>query len=246
MLVHKDVFDDVLARVTERARSIVIGDPLDPATELGPLAIRAQLDKVQRYVAIGAGEDAARLVTGGRQPAIAAETGGWYFEPTIFTDVTNEMRVAREEIFGPVAAFIPFSDEDEALRIANDTPYGLAAGAAGRAEISGGRTGWPGGSTPASSGSNTYRAMAPQIPFGGVEESGLGRENSYVLREYTRTKSVWVNTSDAPEWATRSCSVERCIRIRHLSGSRAASEGHDGDDPDRRPGPIRGSTTTAT
>jgi acyl-CoA reductase-like NAD-dependent aldehyde dehydrogenase len=191
-LVQREVYDEVQQRLSERARTIKIGDPMLPETEMGPIANEPQYAKVQHYVDV-AKSDGARLVTGGRRPVDAALQRGFYFEPTIFADVRNDMRIAREEVFGPVLSLIPFSDEEEALRIANDTTYGLGAGVwtkdIGRAirmarGIAAG-TVWV----------NTYRAISYQMPFGGYKNSGLGRENGIeAIRDYTQTKAVWIET----------------------------------------------------
>jgi acyl-CoA reductase-like NAD-dependent aldehyde dehydrogenase len=194
VFLHDDIYDDVLERVADRARSIRIGDPLVADTELGPLAITEQLEKVRRYVQIGKDEGATLLV-GGDEPDMGND--GYYFRPTVFTDVTNDMRIAQEEIFGPIAGIQRFSDEDEVVRLANGTRYGLAAGVwtrdLARAHRVAGRLDsgvvWV----------NTYRSVSPTMPLGGVKQSGLGRENGFeVIREYTRVKSVWINTSDEP------------------------------------------------
>jgi (Z)-2-((N-methylformamido)methylene)-5-hydroxybutyrolactone dehydrogenase len=197
VFLHEDIHDDVLERVLDRTRRIRIGNPLDPDTELGPLALREQLAKVEHYVQVGRDTDGATLLHGGGRPPIAAETGGWYHEPTIFADARNDMTVCQEEIFGPVAMFMRFRTEDEAVALANATRYGLAAGVWTRdlarahrvaAQVNAG-TVWI----------NTYRAMSPMSPLGGFGQSGIGKENSTeVMREYTRLKSVWVNTSDEP------------------------------------------------
>lgn len=125
VFAHRSVYDELLQRVAERARSIRMGDPLDDTTELGPLAFADQRDKVASYVDIGRSEG-ARVLTGGR--VSDAGLGGYFYEPTVLVDVDNDMRVVREEIFGPVAAVMPFDSEDEVIRLANDTEYGLAAG----------------------------------------------------------------------------------------------------------------------
>jgi aldehyde dehydrogenase (NAD+) len=197
VFVQDAIYDEIVERVLERARRIRIGDPLDAETELGPLAMQQQLDKVRGYVEIGKGTDGATLALGGVQPAIAAQTGGFYFEPTVFLDARNDMRVCQEEIFGPVAMFMRFRDEEEAVRLANATQFGLAAGVWTRdlarahrlaARLDAG-TVWI----------NTYRAMSPMSPLGGFKSSGVGKENGVdAVREYTRVKSVWVNTSDEP------------------------------------------------
>jgi aldehyde dehydrogenase (NAD+) len=192
-LIHADVHDEVLDRITERARAIRMGDPLDEATELGPLALRQQLDKVERYVASGR-EQGATLVVGGSRPD---GHDGWFYLPTVFADVRNDMNVVRDEIFGPVLCVQRFTDEGEAIALANGSQFGLAAGVwtqnLGRAhrvaaELNAG-TVWI----------NAYRATSPLSPLGGFSASGFGKENGLaVMSEYTRLKSVWVNTADSP------------------------------------------------
>jgi len=194
VFAHKSIYDELLERVADRARSIVIGDPLLDATELGPLAFQDQRDKVASYVDLGVSEGAT-VLTGGGRPNIGL--GGYFFEPTVLTDVDNSMRVVREEIFGPVAAIMPFETEEEVLRLANDTSYGLAAGVwttnlarahrmASRLEAG---TVWV----------NTYRTMSPQSPREGFKTSGVGVEHGMEsIREYTRVKSIWINTDESP------------------------------------------------
>jgi aldehyde dehydrogenase (NAD+) len=196
VFLQEGIYDEVLERVLDRTRKIRIGDPLDAETELGPLALREQLEKVRGYVKIGRETDGATLLHGGGQPPVAA-SGGWFHEPTIFTDARNDMRVCQEEIFGPVAMFMKFRDEPQAVELANAVQFGLASGVWTRdlarahrmaAAIDAG-TVWI----------NTYRAMSPMSPLGGFKLSGMGKENGLeVMREYTRVKSVWVNTSDEP------------------------------------------------
>jgi acyl-CoA reductase-like NAD-dependent aldehyde dehydrogenase len=194
VFAQRAVYDELLERVTDRARSIRIGDPLDGATELGPLAFADQRDKVASYVDLGRSEG-ARVLTGGR--AIDAGLGGYFYEPTVLVDVDNDMRVVREEIFGPVVAIMPFDTEEEVIQLANDTEYGLAAGVwtsnlarahrvAGRLEAG---TVWV----------NTYRAMSPMSPRQGFKNSGVGVEHgTETVREYTRLKSIWINTDEGP------------------------------------------------
>lgn len=194
VFLQRGVYDEVLAKVAERASTIKIGDPLVPETELGPVAFAEQLTKIEDYVSLGKAEG-GRLLHGGHRPNVAEP--GFFFTPTVFVDTDNSMRICQEEIFGPVVTVMPFDTEDEVVKLANDTDYGLAAGIwtrdLARAHRLASRldagTVWV----------NTYRAMSPMSPRSGFKNSGLGVEHgTEVLREYTRVKSVWINTSEEP------------------------------------------------
>lgn len=191
LLVQDSIYDAFLDKLVAFAKTAKIGDPMHPDTQVGPVTTPAQHKKILDYIAIAKAEG-GRCVLGGGIPTHAP--GPWFVEPTIFADVTNDMRIAQEEVFGPVLSVIRFRDEEEAVAIANDTPYGLAAGIwtenIGRAlrvekQLRAG-TVWV----------NAYRAMSFMMPFGGFKRSGLGRENGIdAIREYLETKSVWINTT---------------------------------------------------
>jgi aldehyde dehydrogenase (NAD+) len=194
ILVQDGLYDRFAARFAERAQQIAIGDPSDFATRMGPLVSEEQLRKVQRYVEIGKREG-ARLLCGGGQPKNPALARGFYHEPTVFADVDNSMQIAQEEIFGPVASLIRFTDEDDAVRIGNDVIYGLAAGVQTRdikrahrvARRLQAGTVWI----------NTWHKIEPNSPFGGYKLSGYGRENGPTMVEHlTRLKQVWVDLNE--------------------------------------------------
>jgi len=194
LLVQDDIYDELIARVAERAAHIRIGDPLDEDSQMGPLATPAQLERIERTVA-GALENGGTLVHGGRKPDGLDK--GWYYEPTIVACPSQDLDIVREEMFGPVLSVIRFKDEKDAIRLANDTRFGLAAGLftrdIGRAlrVTKSLRTGivWV----------NTYRMVSPMAPFGGFKDSGHGRESGFeAIYDYTRVKTVWLNTSPDP------------------------------------------------
>lgn len=188
LLVERSIHDEFVERVAAVGRSLKIGHSLDPATQIGPLVSRKQLDRVCGYLDAGPREG-AQLVSGGNRCDDDALRDGFFVPPTVFAGVRNDMRIAREEIFGPVISAIPFDDADQALAIANDTPFGLGAGVWTRDVKKAHRV-----SGALRSGTvwiNCYLQMDPSIPFGGYRMSGYGREfGTRHIDEFMQLKSV--------------------------------------------------------
>lgn len=194
VFVQKGIKDAFLARLKERVEAAVIGDPLDEATNFGPMVSQGQLDIVQRYIDLGVAEG-ARLITGGARLNI----DGYFVQPTVFADVLDDMTIAREEIFGPVMSVLDFETEDEVIARANDTVYGLAGGVFTADLTRGHRV--VGALEAGSCWINTYNQAPVEAPFGGVKASGVGRENSKAaIEHYSQVKSIYVAMApvDAP------------------------------------------------
>jgi (Z)-2-((N-methylformamido)methylene)-5-hydroxybutyrolactone dehydrogenase len=195
LLVQKTIHDRFVQMLVDFVRTAKLGDPAAPDTQIGPIATRAQFEKVMRYIDIAKQEGASCVLGGRSRPDLGA---GQFVEPTIFTGVRNDMRIAQEEVFGPVLAVIAFDDEDDAIRIGNDIAFGLAAAVWTRSlhramlltEKLRAGTVWV----------NNYRATSFTSPFGGYKNSGIGRESgTEAIREYLHTKSVWISTDlDVP------------------------------------------------
>jgi aldehyde dehydrogenase len=191
-LIHSGIYDEFMARCLERTKAIKGGDPLDQATMLGAQASNDQYEKILSYIDIGR-QEGAEVLTGGARRTVEGLEGGYYIEPTIFRG-TNDMRIFQEEIFGPVVSVTTFDSEDEALKLANDTLYGLGAGVWTRdgstayrmgREIKAGRV-W----------TNCYHAYPAHAAFGGYKNSGIGRENhKMMLEHYQQTKNLLVSYS---------------------------------------------------
>lgn len=191
-LIQRSIHDQFVDKLVTLAKTARMGDPALDTTQVGPITTRPQRAKVLDYIGIAKGEGASCVLGGAA--ATRPECGnGWFVEPTIFTDVTAGMRIAQEEVFGPVLSIIPFDDADEAIAIANGTQYGLAAGvwtqnignAFNMSERLEAGTVWI----------NTYRAVSYMSPFGGYKRSGIGRESGLnAIREYLQEKSVWIDT----------------------------------------------------
>jgi len=192
LLLQESIHDAFIERLVAMVRDAKFGHPADPQTQIAPISTRPQLDKIESYVAIAL-EEGAHLALGGKRAHVAACPDGFFFEPTIFTHVTNQMRIAQEEVFGPILSIIRFKDEEEAIRIANDTQFGLAAGI------------WTGSINRAITLSNkiragtvwinNYRSTSVTSPFGGFKMSGIGRECGIAgMHEYMELKSVWLST----------------------------------------------------
>jgi aldehyde dehydrogenase (NAD+) len=192
LLVQNSIYDAFIARLVDFIKDVQFGHPSDPATQIAPISTRPQLEKIKHYVEVAKAEG-ARLVAGGSPAVVPGWPDGLFFQPTIFADVENDMRIAQEEVFGPVLSVIRFETEDDAVRIANDTQFGLAAGvwttSMRRALLMADRiragTIWV----------NNYRMTSTTSPFGGFKMSGMGREGGIAgMREYMEIKSVWLST----------------------------------------------------
>ncbi len=193
ILVEKKIYSKFVEAMTEKAKRIKLGPPLDRETKMGPLVSKEQYDRVNSYLDLGKKE--AKVAIGGGRPKQFGK--GFYVEPTIFYDVDNSARIAREEIFGPVASVIPFDDEGGAIRIANDTPYGLAAAVWTRDIFKAFRV-----VKSLRAGIVWVNHMQPtyvEAPWGGYKQSGFGRElGPWGLEEYLETKQVYVNLDETP------------------------------------------------
>ena len=195
VFVQKGIKEAFLARLKQRTEAIRLGDPMDEATQMGPLVSEAQLEKVLAYVVKGQ-EEGARLITGGGRGPV---NSGFYLEPTVFADVRDDMTIAREEIFGPVMAVLDFVDEEEVVTRANATEFGLSAGVFTRDLTRAHRV--IAGLQAGSCWINAYNLAPVEAPFGGVKLSGVGRENSKAaIEHYSQVKSVYVGMGavDAP------------------------------------------------
>jgi aldehyde dehydrogenase (NAD+) len=193
LLVHQDIHDEFLAKLVERAKRMRVGDPLDPKSEMGSQISKTQLDRILGYIESGVAEG-AKLLCGGGRDTDGAKAKGFFVKPTVFSEVKPGMKIAQEEIFGPVLSAIRFHTADEAVSIANGTIYGLVSavwtkdvGLAHRfaGEIKAGSV-WI----------NTYNGFDSATPFGGYKQSGFGRDlGAHALEQYTNVKSIWVALS---------------------------------------------------
>ncbi len=191
ILIEREAYEPFVEGLVERARALRVGDPLDPATQMGAMVDDTQMNRVLDYIEKGQSEG-AKMKMGGKR--ILAESGGYYIEPTVFDGVKNDMTIAQEEIFGPVLSTITFGDAEEAIRIGNDTIYGLAAAV------------WTSDIKKAHRAAKALRAGSVWVncfdagdmttPFGGYKQSGFGRDKSlHALEKYTELKSIWIDLS---------------------------------------------------
>jgi aldehyde dehydrogenase (NAD+) len=196
LLVHEDVYDELLEKLAAKSATVVVGNPADPATGVGPMSTETHFHKVMGYIESGVAEG-ARLICGGKPAEVAGCEGGFYIEPTVLADVSNDMAVAREEIFGPVLCVIKYATTDEAIAMANDNDYGLSAGVWTTDLVAAQQI-----ARDLRAGSvwiNDWHMMRTDAPFGGYKQSGYGRElGRYSIDSYVETKTVSTSFERSP------------------------------------------------
>lgn len=193
MFVERTIYDEFVQRVADFARTLLVGSPLNPQTQMGPVVSREQFDKVCSYLTAGK-DEGAKALAGGERLATEGLSHGYFIAPTVFAGVTDHMKIAREEIFGPVISALPFDTVDEVLGRANATEFGLASGVWTRDvnKVQRMSRGLRAGSV----WINCYQVMDPAVPFGGYKMSGYGRESgAQHMEEYLQTKAVWIKTA---------------------------------------------------
>ncbi len=210
IFVQETIYDQFVAKAVEKFKDLKVGDPLDPETAMGSQINDGQMDKILKYIEIGK-EEGARVACGGERLSGGEYDKGAFMAPTLLVDVTNDMRVAQEEIFGPVGVVIPFKDADDVIRMANESAYGLGGGVFTKditkalkvaQEVETGRI-WV----------NTYNQIPAGAPFGGYKESGIGREtHKIILDHYSQVKNIMIDLSDAPS-GFYDANAEKCCIV---------------------------------
>ncbi|MFT6407508.1 MAG: betaine-aldehyde dehydrogenase [Arenicella sp.] len=197
VFVHQNIYQELISKLAERAKGIKIGDPFDPSTDMGPLVSAEHYEKVKAYMEIAKNSE-ARHVCGGDVPDAPELKGGFYITPAIFADCTDDMAFVEEEVFGPLLSILPFTDEDDVLRRANDTDFGLS-GAVFTQDFSRAHR----VANKIQAGIvwiNEYNVTPAEIPFGGYKQSGIGRENGLqAIEYYTQLKTIYANLGDIPQ-----------------------------------------------